>query len=346
MRTEDFDFAVPPDLVAQYPCAKRDECKLLYLARESGAVTDHCFLELPNLLFSGDRLIFNNTRVIPARLLCQKQSGGRVELLLVEQGANGCWKSLIRPGRGLGVGTRVRVCAALDISIEVRAVNSDGSREVFLVPGSPVKDLLELLGRYGVMALPHYIKRPSTREDATAYQTLFAKREGAIASPTAGLHFTPELMKRLSLRGVDMSYVTLHVGIGTFRPVKVSDPVDHVMHEETYELTEETAEEILRTKKCGGRVIAVGTTSVRVLEHCSRRDGLPVPSGGRTGLKILPGYEFKVVDGMVTNFHVPKSTLIMLVSAFAGRERVLRAYSHAVAQGYRFFSYGDAMLIA
>ena len=267
-------------------------------------------------------------------------------MLFVEHGANGCWKSLTRPGRGLGVGTRVRVCAALDISIEVSAVNPDGTRELSLAPDSPVKDLGELLGRYGVMALPHYIKRPSTQEDASAYQTIFAKREGAIASPTAGLHFTPEITKALSSRGVDMSYITLHVGIGTFRPVKVSDPLDHAMHEETYELTEETAEEILRTKKHGGRVIAVGTTAVRVLEHCSGHDGFPVPSGGRTSLKILPGYEFRVVDGMVTNFHVPKSTLIMLVSAFAGREHVLRAYRHAVARRYRFFSYGDAMLIA
>jgi S-adenosylmethionine:tRNA ribosyltransferase-isomerase len=346
MKTADFNYALPPELIAQYPCEERDACRLLHLSRKAGTVSDYCFRDLPGLLSPGDRLVFNNTKVIPARLFCKKDTGGKVELLLTEPASAGSWKALVRPGRGLAAGTRIYIRAAEDVLVEVVAVHQDGTREVSLVRNAAVKDLSEAVSRYGVMALPHYIKRPAGPEDSTAYQTVFAQREGAIASPTAGLHFTPRLLETLAAKGLDTSRVTLHVGIGTFRPVTVDDPGEHVMHEETYELTEETAGEIESTKKRGGKIVAVGTTVVRVLEHCSGEDGVLRPSRGRTRLKILPGYDFKVVDAMVTNFHVPKSTLLMLVSAFAGRDRVLGAYDHAVRQRYRFFSYGDAMLIS
>jgi S-adenosylmethionine:tRNA ribosyltransferase-isomerase len=345
MRTDDFDFKLPPSLIAQYPSALRDDCRLLLLSRKTGTVSDHAFTELTEFLSPGDRLVFNNTRVVPARVFCKKVTGGAVELLFTEPaGSMGEWKALIRPGKGLGAGTKLVLKEDPGISLDLITVYPDGMRGISLAAGSPFSSIPELMEKHGVMALPHYIKRPAEKNDNQNYQTVYAQREGAIASPTAGLHFTRSFLNALTARGIGISYVTLHVGIGTFKPVKVDDPADHIMHEERYEIAQKTVDEIMETKKNGGRVVAVGTTVVRVLEHCAGQSGTPVPSQGKTSLKILPGYTFKVIDGMVTNFHVPKSTLLMLVSAFAGREAVLAAYRHAVAERYRFFSYGDAML--
>jgi S-adenosylmethionine:tRNA ribosyltransferase-isomerase len=345
MKTADFDYTLPPELIAQYPYEKRDGCRLLCLDRKNGTVSHRAFKELPDLLSSGDRLVFNDTKVIPARLFCSKITGGKVELLLTGPTANGCWNALVRPGRGCNAGTKLGLLKDPSVVFEIKTANPDGTREVSLVSGAGVKSLAEVIKSHGVMALPHYIRRPAVAQDNQTYQTVYARHEGAIASPTAGLHFTPELMDALARRGIGISYVTLHVGIGTFKPVKAADPRDHHMHEETYELTEETAAQIASTRSQGGRVIAVGTTSVRVLEHCAKQDDRIMASRGKTELMILPGYDFQVTDGMITNFHVPQSTLLMLVSAFAGRESILAAYRQAVAERYRFFSYGDAMLI-
>jgi S-adenosylmethionine:tRNA ribosyltransferase-isomerase len=345
MKTADFDYALPPELIAQFPCEKRDGCRLLCLDRKSGSVNHRTFRELPNLLSNGDRLVFNNTKVIPARLFCLKETGGKVELLLTGPSAGSTWNALVRPGTGCKAGAILGLVKDPSVVLKIKAVNPDGTREVSLVSDNSEKSLAEIIKSHGVMALPHYIRRSAVTQDTEMYQTVYARREGAIASPTAGLHFTSELMDTLVTRGIGISYVTLHVGIGTFKPVTADDPRAHVMHEEAYELTEEAAAQISRTKEQGGRVIAVGTTSVRVLEHCATEDGRIRASLGRTTLMILPGYEFRIIDGMLTNFHVPKSTLLMLVSAFAGREPVLAAYHHAVAERYRFFSYGDAMLI-
>jgi S-adenosylmethionine:tRNA ribosyltransferase-isomerase len=345
MKTTDFDYALPPELIAQYPCEKRDGCRLLCLDRKNGTVSHRAFKELPDLLSSADRLVFNDTKVIPARLFCSKETGGKVELLLTGPSANGSWNALVRPGRGCNPGAKLKLKKDPSVVFEIKTVNPDGIREVSLVSGNGVKSLTEVIKSYGVMALPHYIRRSAVAQDNETYQTVYARREGAIASPTAGLHFTSELIDALVKRGIGISYVTLHVGIGTFKPVTGADPRNHVMHEETYELTEETAAQIAHTRSQGGRVIAVGTTSVRVLEHCAEKDGRIRASSGNTALMILPGHEFRVTGGMLTNFHVPKSTLLMLVSAFAGREAVLAAYRQAVEERYRFFSYGDAMLI-
>jgi len=345
MRTSDFDYNLPLELIAQFPVSERDKCKLLRLSRKTGEIADCTFNDLQHLLKAGDRLVFNDTRVIPARLFCRKESGGKVELLLTEPAAGRGWKTLVRPGRGVAAGCKLRVIDAPEIVLEVTKVDSDGAREVAPASSSVVGDLTKVIAKHGVMALPHYIKRSAARVDTLTYQTMFAKNDGAIASPTAGLHFTPRLMNALAAAGIAASGITLHVGIGTFLPIKVEDPRDHIMHVERYEVSEATSREIEMTRKQGGRIIAVGTTVVRVLEHCSVAGGMVRPGNGTTGLKILPGYEFQVVDGMITNFHVPKSTLLMLVSAFAGKDAILNAYAHAAFEKYRFFSYGDAMLI-
>lgn len=345
MKTADFDYALPPELIAQFPCEKRDGCRLLHLDRKSGEVSHRYFKEFSDLLSPGDRLVFNNTKVIPARLFCLKITGGKVELLLTGPSAGSSWNALVRPGTGCKAGALLNLIQDKSVVFKINAVNPDGTRDVSLLSEHSQKSLLEIIKSYGVMALPHYIRRPAVAQDNESYQTVYARHEGAIASPTAGLHFTPELMDTLAERGIEISYVTLHVGIGTFKPVTADDPREHIMHEETYELTEEAAMQISRTKERGGRVIAVGTTSVRVLEHCAKEGGPIQASSGKTALMILPGHEFRVIDGMVTNFHVPKSTLLMLVSAFAGREAVLAAYHNAVENGYRFFSYGDSMVI-
>jgi S-adenosylmethionine:tRNA ribosyltransferase-isomerase len=344
MKTEDFDYKLPPELIAQFPLENRDECRLLCLDRDSNSVTDLIFKDLTSILKPGDLLVFNDTKVLPSRIFFHKKTGGAAELLLTEPCGNGQWKALVRPGRGMKAGTVLSPDKNPSEFIEIVSVLDDGTR-IVTTPGNSHDGLETLIQKYGVMALPHYIKRPALPADNTTYQTIYARNAGAVASPTAGLHFTGALIEALRKKGVIFAFITLHVGIGTFRPVKVDDPEKHLMHSERYELKQETADIIKNVKKNGGRIIAVGTTVVRVLEHCAGKNGITRASAGDTDIFILPGFEFKVIDGMITNFHVPRSTLLMLVSAFATREHVLSAYRHAVEMRYRFFSYGDAMVI-
>jgi S-adenosylmethionine:tRNA ribosyltransferase-isomerase len=345
MHTDDFDYTLPPELIAQKPAEPRDASRLLVLDRTTGAVAHHRFAEIVDLLRPGDRLVFNDTRVVPARLFCRRPSGGNVELLFTEEIDRRTWKSLVRPGRRLKPGSKLIVKNDNGSSVlTVENILESGERAIRLTEG-PDLALIDLIERCGAMPLPPYIDRAADDDDTGRYQTVYAARNGAVAAPTAGLHFTRELLDKIDARGIARTFITLHVGIGTFLPVKVGDPRDHVMHEERFEVTERAAAEIMLTKRNGGRIVAVGTTAVRVLEHCAAPSGSIEPSTGRTTLKILPPYDFKIVDALVTNFHLPKSTLLMLVSAFAGRERVLAAYDEAVRRHYRFFSYGDAMFI-
>lgn len=345
MKTADFDYHVPESLIAQFPSEKRDECRLLCLDRKNRDLR-HCFFkDLAAILKPNDRLIFNNTKVVPARVRCSKETGGSVELLFVEPIDALSWKTLLKPAKKMRENTMLSIAGNPAVRLIIREVIGDGSGVASLADTSIVSSIDELLKRFGEIPLPPYIKRKPVVSDSETYQTVYALRPGAVASPTAGLHFTGELLELLEKGGVDFSFVTLHVGIATFRPVKTEDPRDHEMHEETYELPAHVAAALMETRMKGGRNIAVGTTVVRVLEHCSQQTGFPGASSGATRLLILPGYSFKAVDGLITNFHVPRSTLLMLVSAFAGKEYVLRAYEEAVRLKYRFFSYGDAMLI-
>jgi S-adenosylmethionine:tRNA ribosyltransferase-isomerase len=347
MRLEDFDYNLPEHLIAQHPLKQRDACRLLVLDRRTGTVAHRTFRDIAGLLRPGDRLVLNDTRVLPARLFCRKGSGAAVELLFTEQIDSCTWKALAKPGRKARAGATLTAgdgpgAAAL----EVLGVDSGGERIVRLLAQSEGDSIAALIERRGTMPLPPYIGRPANADDRESFQTVYADRPGAVAAPTAGLHFTAGLLEQLGRAGIAATRVTLHVGIGTFLPVKVPDPAKHVMHEESYELSAQAAAEIMSTRRAGGRIIAVGTTVVRVLEHCAAGPGELAASGGRTSLMILPPYEFRIVDGIVTNFHLPMSTLIMLVCAFAGRERVLDAYAAAVREGYRFYSYGDAMVIS
>jgi S-adenosylmethionine:tRNA ribosyltransferase-isomerase len=300
-------------------------------------------LELPELLRPGDRLVFNDTRVLPARLFCHKSSGAAVELLFLEPLGDGRWHALARPARRVKPGTEVLVDGDSAVRLGVAGARDDGTRVIEVVAGAG--GIEEVIERHGQVPLPPYIRRMATVEDRETYQTVYARSPGAVAAPTAGLHFTPSLLERLAARGVARSFVTLHVGVGTFRPVKEEDPRKHRIHEERYEVSAETAREIAGTRAGGGRIVAVGTTVVRTLEHCACADGRIEPGSGVTRLMILPGHRFAAIDGLVTNFHLPESTLLMLVGAFAGRERVLRAYEEAIGERYRFYSYGDAMAI-
>ena len=342
MKTSDFDYYLPEHLIAQYPIKERDKCRLLYLDRNAQNISHYFFYELPNLLLSGDLLIVNNTRVLPARLFCKKSTGGKVEILFVNSISQNLFKAMVRPARSLREKTVLFLCKDSSIAFEIDSVLSDGTR---IIKSLSSQNIYNIMQKYGEVALPHYIKRDVEEEDNYTYQTFFAKKDGAIASPTAGLHFTSELISKLKSCGIDICEVTLHVGPGTFKPVKTEDPKKHKMHEEEYIVPKETTNKISETKKNDGRVIAVGTTVVRVLEHCALENGKIVPSSGKTGLFILPGYKFKVVDGIITNFHLPKSTLLMLICAFAGKDLVFKAYKEAINRQYRFYSYGDAMLI-
>ena len=354
MNVDLFDYRLPPDRIAQRPASRRDGSRLMVLDRESGETIHSSFDELPRWLTPGDLLVFNDTRVIPARLIGAKASGGRVELLLLERTDSGTvrrqgWSCLLRASRAPKVG------ATLTFSRELRAVvlGSEGDRwQVRLESDHASVD--EVVERVGRMPLPPYISRPDgdgtsggelAQEDHERYQTVFARRPGAVAAPTAGLHFTRELIERLARHEIEQPHVTLHVGPGTFQPVRVDRVEDHVMHAERYEVSEPAAELIRRTRRRGGRVVAIGTTVARTLEHVAAHHGEVRPGKGVSGIFIYPGFEFRVVDTLLTNFHLPKSTLLMLVSAFAGRQRVLAAYDRAISGGYRFYSYGDAMLV-
>ena len=339
MEKSDFFFDLPEELIAQTPLEQRDASRLLHLDKKTGEIEHRHFYELPQYLRKGDCLVLNNTRVLPARLLGCRQNGGGVELVLLRDLGEGRWECLSRPGRKTKPGTLLRFGDG-ELTATVETVAEGGNRIVqFHYTGI----FLEVLERLGKMPLPPYIKEEL--QDGERYQTVYSRELGSAAAPTAGLHFTPELLKQIEQMGVKLCYVTLHVGLGTFRPVKEEKIEDHEMHSEFCVISPETAEAINAVRKNGGRVIAVGTTSCRTLESFAEEDGT-VEAGSRwTDIFIYPGYRFKCIDALITNFHLPESTLIMLVSALAGRENVLRAYETAVKEKYRFFSFGDAMFI-
>ena len=340
MRTKDFDFELPQELIAQTPIEKRDASRLLVLDKNSGAWEHRHFFDLPSYLHPGDCLILNNSRVLPARLLGHRlPGGGACEVLLLIDRGNDTWECLVRPGKKMRVGAKVSFGEG-QLTGEVVEELPGGNRLVkFHYEGI----FLEVLDQLGKMPLPPYIK--AELQDRERYQTVYSKVTGSAAAPTAGLHFTPELLEQIRTMGVNIGYVTLHVGLGTFRPVKEEEITDHEMHSEYCVIPQETADLINETKRNGGRVICVGTTSCRTLESWAEEDGTVKASAGWTDIFIYPGYRFKVLDALVTNFHLPESTLLMLVSALAGREHILAAYNEAVKERYRFFSFGDAMFI-
>lgn len=341
MKKSDFFYELPEELIAQEPIPERDMSRLMTLDRKSGKTGHYHFRDIEQLLNPGDCLILNNSRVLPARLYGNKdKTGGHIEFLLLREIKKDVWEVLLKPGRIAKEGA-VFVFGDGLLTAKVLEIVEGGNR---IVEFTHEGNLYEIIEKIGEMPLPHYITHKL--EDKERYQTVYSKELGSAAAPTAGLHFTPALLDRLRAKGVKIGFVTLHVGIGTFRPVKTENIEDHVMHTEHYELPEETANLINETKASGGRVIAVGTTSCRTLESVAKLKGGIVPAEGWTGIFIYPGYEFGAIDGMITNFHLPESTLIMLISAFAGREHVLAAYEEAIKEKYRFYSFGDAMFIS
>ena len=339
MKKSDFYFDLPEELIAQTPLEQRDHSRLLHLNKTTGEIEHMHFYQLPDLLREGDCLVLNNSRVLPARLIGSRLTGGSVELVLLRDLGDGCWECLSRPGRKTKPGTELTFGNG-ELTATVESVAEGGNRIVrFHYEGI----FLEVLERLGKMPLPPYIK--AELEDAERYQTVYSKELGSAAAPTAGLHFTPELLEEIASRGVKICYVTLHVGLGTFRPVKEDEIENHEMHSEFCIIPEETAQTVTETKRNGGRIVCVGTTSCRTVESFAYDDGSLPAASGWTDIFIYPGYKFKCLDALVTNFHLPESTLIMLVSALAGREHVLNAYKTAVEEKYRFFSFGDAMFI-
>lgn len=340
MKKSDFYYELPEELIAQEPLEKRDHSRLMVLDKHSGEIEHHVFYEIENMLNPGDALILNDTRVLPARLYGVKEgTGGAIEFLLLNKHSLDTWEVILRPGRRAKPGARF-IFGNGELKAEILEVINDGNRLVKFEYDGLFENVLDKLGE---MPLPPYITKKL--EDKERYQTVYAKHTGSAAAPTAGLHFTPELLERIKAKGVNIGYVTLHVGLGTFRPVKAETITDHKMHSEYYVLPAETAELINNTKAAGKRVIAVGTTATRTLETAGM-NGLPLKAAsGWTDIFIYPGKELKVIDALITNFHLPESTLIMLVSAMAGREHVLNAYKKAVEEKYRFFSFGDAMFI-
>lgn len=340
MRKEDFYFDLPEELIAQDPLEDRSSSRLLVLDKETGRVEHHVFREIIDYLQEGDCLVINDTKVIPARLIGSKiGTDAKIEVLLLKRKENDVWETLVKPGKKAKVGTRISFGDGLLVG-EVVDIVEEGNRLIHFEYEGIFEEILDQLGQ---MPLPPYITHQL--EDKNRYQTVYAKHSGSAAAPTAGLHFTPELLKEIEEKGVQIARVTLHVGLGTFRPVKVDNILEHHMHSEFYQIDEEAAEKINRAKESGHRVICVGTTSCRTIESAADKNGKLHATNGWTEIFIYPGYEFKVLDCLITNFHLPESTLVMLVSALAGREQVLSAYEEAVKEKYRFFSFGDAMFI-
>lgn len=339
MKTSDFYYELPERLIAQNPLRKRSDSRLMILNKVTGEISHSVFERVTDYLRKGDCLVINNTKVIPARLIGRRAGGGEAEILLLKRKDDNVWETIVRPGKKLRTGAEVtfgdgRLKAVIEDVIE------EGNRIVRFEYEGIFEEVLDALGE---MPLPPYITEKL--KDKNRYQTVYAKYEGSAAAPTAGLHFTDELLDKVKELGVKIAEVTLHVGLGTFRPVKVDDVTKHHMHNEIYSVTDEAAHIINSTKENGGRVICVGTTSCRTIESCADDNGMVVPGDGNTDIFIYPGYKFKTMDALITNFHLPESTLLMLVSALAGRENIMRAYETAVSEEYRFFSFGDAMFI-
>lgn len=339
MKLTEFNYELPERLIAQVPIEKRDESRLMVLDREKQTIENKTFKDIIDYLKPGDCLVRNNTKVLPARLYGRKETGAHVEFLLLNRIEGEIWECIVRPGNKLHIGAKVIFGDGI-LKAEVLDTMPGGTRKVeFKYQGI----FNEILDKIGLMPLPPYIHE--SLKDNDRYQTVYAKYEGSAAAPTAGLHFTPELFEKIKAKGIDVANVTLHVGIGTFRPVKVENVEEHHMHSEHFYIKQEEADKINNAKKNGKRVIAVGTTSCRVLETIADENGMVKPTEGDTQIFIYPGYKYKCLDGLVTNFHLPESTLIMLVSALAGRDYIMKAYNEAVKERYRFFSFGDAMLI-
>ncbi len=356
MRVSDFHFDLPPELIAQHPPAERDAARMLTLNRTSGAIEDKHFRDLPSLLHEGDLLILNNSRVIPARLFARRagmntqsnspEPSGKIEVLLTQPLGNHQWRALVKPGRKVPYGETLLFGEQNELTAKVMEAGDFGERTLSFLPSENFFEQLEQLGH---MPLPPYMHREDTLEDRERYQTIFSdlQQKGSSAAPTAGLHFTPEILHQIRNRGVEIQHITLHVGLGTFQPVRVEELKDIHLHEEPYSLPAATASAINTAKKEGRRIVAAGTTTVRTLEHCAQQaSGKPLaPHSGTTSIFLSPGYRFQCVNALLTNFHLPQSTLLMLVCAFGGTENVLNTYRHAVATRYRFFSYGDCMFL-
>jgi S-adenosylmethionine:tRNA ribosyltransferase-isomerase len=338
MRTTDFDFYLPDDLIAQFPAKERSASRLLRLDGKTGKLADEKFIDLPEFIAPGDLLVFNNTKVIKARLAGSKATGGQIEALIERVIDTQHALAHIKSSRSPKPGSKLLFADAFEAEVIER------QDDLFLIKILSNRDLLDLLDQYGSLPLPPYIEHDADAHDDERYQTVYAEQPGAVAAPTAGLHFDEAMLERLKVHGVNIAYVTLHVGAGTFQPVRVDNISEHKMHSELYSVPEETVALIKATQAQGKKVTAIGTTSMRALESAARSGELMAGSG-ETDIFVTPGYEFKVVERILTNFHLPKSTLLMLVSAFAGLEHIQQAYQHAIAQKYRFFSYGDAMLI-
>jgi len=351
---EDFDFELPPELIAQQPPAERGLSRMLVMDRLNGALRDASFADLPSLLNPGDLLVLNDSRVIPARLYAHRtvmrdrqQPSGQIEVLLTESVGENLWRALVKPGKKVGIGERLAFPAAsgaIELEAEVLERGEFGER---ILQFKQVSDFFAVLERIGHMPLPPYIRRDDAANDRERYQTVFSRERGSVAAPTAGLHMTPQVLSALVAKGVEVAHVTLHVGLGTFAPLRVDRLEDVRLHRERYTLSAATAAAINRAVREGRRIVAVGTTVVRTLEHCALQaaGGALEPHSGATEIFISPGFQFRLVGALLTNFHLPKSSLLMLVSAFAGRESVLAAYRHAVQHNYRFFSYGDCMFL-
>jgi S-adenosylmethionine:tRNA ribosyltransferase-isomerase len=358
----DFKFHLPEELIAQVPLARRDQSRMLHLRRTAGKYSDRLFENFPDLLRTGDLVVFNNTRVLPARLYGRREGSraqpisphnpaardflhGRIEVLLTHQTSAdpNDWECLVRPGRKIGVGERLFFGEHGELQAQVLARGEYGQRHIRF---DPVDEFFSVLDRIGHVPLPPYIARPDRAGDQERYQTIYAQQRGSVAAPTAGLHFTTEILDRIRQRGIATTEITLHVGLGTFQPIRVDRVEDHKIHSETYTISADAADAIHQAMLNGRRIVAIGTTTVRTLEHAIRAGAGSISPGPATAdLFIYPGFEFKVVNAMLTNFHLPQSSLLMLVCAFGGRENILRAYEHAVSQHYRFYSYGDCMFL-
>lgn len=340
MKTKDFYFHLPEELIAQHPLKERDESRLMVIDKKTNEISHHHFYDIINFLEKGDCLVLNDTRVLPGRIIGQRvDTGGSMEFLLLKRKDLDTWQALAKPGRRAKIGTQFEFGNGL-LKAEVIGIGEEGSRIIEFKYDGVFEDILDKLGQ---MPLPPYIT--PKLEDKERYQTVYSKHTGSAAAPTAGLHFTDKLLNDIKVKGIEIAYVTLHVGLGTFRPVKVENIHEHKMHSEYYNIDKNTADIINNTKKNGGKVIAVGTTSCRTLESAAIEEGKIKESSGWTDIFIYPGYKFKIIDSLITNFHLPESSLIMLVSALAGRENIMKSYKIAIDEKYRFFSFGDAMLI-